>query len=139
MRTAVPVLVAGVAAAATTLQQFLVPLLVQFEVGVSPSTATRYTLVARFASFLLVYGALLGVAYWVGSRSDGTTRPSVVAAVSFVVGASVALLTTAVVFLTLGPGSQNWLVRAVALLGQSAGTGVELGVVAFAGLVAGRR
>lgn len=136
---AVPVLVAAVAAVASTVQRFLVPLLLEFDVGLSAPAHTRYTLAARFASFLLVYGALLGTAYWAGSRADGGSRLSVVAAAAFAVGTTVALLTTGAVFLALDIGNQGLLTTAAALVGQSASTGVELGVVAFAGLAAGRR
>jgi len=132
-----PPLVAAAAAAAATLQRFVVPLFLEFDVSVPAPATTRYALAARFAAFLLVYGALLGVAYWAGGRADGDTRPAAVAAAAFAVGTAVALATTGAVLLTLGPGNQGWLVRAATVVGQSAGTGVELGVVTFAGLVAG--
>ena len=139
MNAAAPVLVAVVAAVATTLQRFFVPLLLEFDIDVSTPATTQYALAARLVAFLLVYGALLGVAYWAGRRADDEPRLSVVAAAAFAVGATVALVTAVAVYLTLGLGHRDLFTAAAALVGQSAGTGVELGVVAFAGLAAGSR
>ena len=119
---------------------FLVPLLLELDVALAPPANTRYALAARFASFLLVYGVLLGVAYWAGTR-DGADdgRHSVVAAVTFVVAAGAALLGSVAVLQVLGWGSQGLFVAFAGTVGRSASVGVQLGVVTFAGLAAGSR
>ncbi|SEW00392.1 hypothetical protein [Halobacterium jilantaiense] len=139
MRTVAPVLVAAVAAAVSTFQRFLVALLIEFDVSVSAPASTRYTLASRFVAFLFVYGALLGVAYWAGDRADGDTRFSLVSAGVFAVGTATAMVITGAVLFTLGVENQDLFSMVAGLVGQSAGTGVELGVVTFAGLAAGSR
>jgi len=135
-----PPLAAAVAAVALTVQRFLVPLLLEFDVGLSPPANTQYALAARFASFLLVYGVLLGVAYWAGGRDGaGDGRHLVVAAGTFVVAAGAALLASVVVLQMLGWRTRGMFVAFAGTVGRSASVGVQLGVVAFAGLAAGSR
>lgn len=135
-----PPLAAAVAAVALTVQRVFVALLLELDVGLSAPASTRYALALRFASFLLVYGVLLGVAYWAGAReADSDTSYPLVAAVTFVVAAAVALLTSVAVVQVLGWGTRGVFVALATTVGQSASTGVQLGVVAFAGLAAGRR
>jgi len=139
MRSALlPPLVAAVAAVPATLQRFVAPLLIEFDVDSTGSTYTQYVLGTRLLSFLLVYGALLGVAYWIGSRTDDRPRLTLVSAATFAVATAVALATTGAVFSTLQSQPSGLLQLAGGTLGQSVSTGVQLAVVAFAGLAAGR-
>jgi len=139
MRTALLTpLVAAVAAAATTVQRFVVPLLLEFDVDAAGPTYTRYALGARFLSFLLVYGALLGVAYLVGSQTEDRPRLPLLSAATFAVATAVALVTTAAILLTIQSQPSGLLQLAGGTLGQSLSTGVQLAVVAFAGAAAGR-
>ena len=129
----IPAAVAAVVAVAVAVTRRIPPLLVGTSI---PTPAAErialYVLAGRFVSFVLIYGLLFGVAVAVGSRrestdGDGATvlATGVVAAVAYL-GASAALL------LVLGPGQV--LVNAVGGVGSSAGVGVQLAVVAFAGL-----
>lgn len=136
----VPPLVAALAAVSLTLQRFVVPLLIEFDVDVSAPAGTHYTLAARFASFLFVYGVLLGAAYWAGRRdADDDHSSLVVAGATAAVAAAAALVASVAVLQVLGWGNQTLFVALAATAGQSASTGVQLGVVAFAGLAAGSR
>lgn len=133
----IPPAVAAVVAVAVAVTRRLPPLLV----GTSlPSPAAErialYTLGGRFVSFVLIYGLLFGVAVAVGRRGSTDGDGATVLATG-VVGAVAYLVASAALLLVLDPGQV--LANAVAALGSSVGVGVQLAVVAFAGLALAER
>lgn len=137
--TVVPPVVAGVVAVALTVQRYLTALLVELQVDVSARALTRLTLGGRFVAFVLVYALLFGVAYWAGTRRSDTDSDAVLAGATFAVAAVCALVATAAVVGTLGFEARGPVFAAVTVLATSTATGVELAVVAFAGVAVGRR
>ena len=100
-----------------------------------PGALTLYRLGGRAVGFVLVYGLLLGVAYRVGRSGDAPdVGPTTLA--TGLVGGTVFLLGTGAVLAWIGPG-QNVIV-AVGTIGAAVGVGIELAVVALAGLSFGR-
>ena len=95
---------------------------------------TLYRLGGRAVGFVLVYGLLLGVAYRVGRRGDALDVGPTALATGLVGGVSF-LLGTGAVLAWIGP--QNVIV-VVGTVGTAVGVGVELAVVALAGLSLGR-
>ncbi|EMA65974.1 hypothetical protein C461_12403 [Halorubrum aidingense JCM 13560] len=139
----IPPAVAAVAAAAISLTRRVPTVVLESSVGVpSPRALTLYTLGGRAVAFVLVYGLLLGAAYRVGRRGDGVGRRGdgvdvgATALAAGVVAAVVSLVGTAAILLWVEP--QQGAVTAVSAVGSAVGVGVQLGVVAFAGLALGR-
>jgi glutamate dehydrogenase/leucine dehydrogenase len=116
----------------------LPPLLLEASIGVpSPRALAAYTLGGRFVAFALVYGVLFGVAFAVGRRRESTDGESVTVLATGVAGALAALVATGATLLVVD--SRQGLVTALAGLGGSAAIGVQLAVVAFAGLALAER
>jgi hypothetical protein len=132
-------LVAGVAAVALTLRRYVATLLFELQVDVTPRIVTSYALGARFAAFVVVYALLLGVAYWAGARREDASGDAVLVGATFAVAAVSALVATVVVLAVVGAGTRGPVFAAVTAVGSSAAVGVQLAVVAFAGVAAGRR
>ncbi|WP_231554282.1 hypothetical protein [Halobellus rufus] len=86
----------------------------------------------RFASFVLVYGLLFGVAFWAGRRSD-SNEGTALAVASGVVAAVAYLLGSGGISLLID-GEQGPLLSAVLVLGSSISVGAQLAVVTFAGI-----
>ncbi|WP_186310983.1 hypothetical protein [Halorubrum depositum] len=128
-----PPAVAAVAAAAVAVTRRLPPLLVGSSIPTpSPESVALYALGGRFVSFLLIYGLLFGVAVAVGARRESTDRDAAIVLATGVLAAVAYLVASAAVLLVLDPS--RVLTNAVAGLGSSAGVGVHLAVVTFAGL-----
>ena len=133
----IPPAVAALVAVALSLARRITTIALESSMNIpDPGTLSLYAFGGRAVGFLLVYGLLLGVAYRVGRR-DGdaldigatTLTAGVAAGVAYLVG-------TGAVLLWAGP-DQNVFV-AVGTVGGAVGAGVELAVVAFAGLALGR-
>lgn len=131
--------IAGPVALVSSVTRVLVPILLTLPIEAPPSeTLSLYIAGSRFSVFVLVYGLLFGLAYWAGSRYDTTIdgpvtlATGVVAAISYFVG-------SLVVFQFIGPGEHGWLLTIVQITGSSVGVGVQLAVVAFAGIAAANR
>ena len=134
----IPPAVAAVAAVATAVTRRLPPLLVGSSIpSPSPERIALYTLAGRFASFLLIYGLLLGVAVAVGSHRTSTDGDGATALATGVVAAVAYLGASAALLVVLDPS--RVLTNAVAGVGSAVGVGVQLAVVAFAGLALAER
>ncbi|EMA67906.1 hypothetical protein [Halorubrum kocurii] len=132
-----PPAVAAVVAATVALTRRIATLVLESPIGIpGPGALTRYTLGGRFVAFALVYGLLLGVAYRVGRGGGDALDVGATTLATGVVGAVGYVVVTGAVLLWAGP-EQGWVV-AVGTLGSAVGVGVELVVVAFAGLALGR-
>lgn len=133
----IPPAVAAVVAAAISLARRITTIVLQSSVDLSgPGVLSLYATGGRAVAFVLVYGLLLGAAYRVGRRSgDGLGVGTTVLATG-VVAAVVYLVGTAAILLWAGP--EQGAIVAVAAFGSAVGVGVQLGVVAFAGLALGR-
>jgi len=128
----IPPVVAAVVAVVVAVSRRIPPLLV----GTSLPTPeveriALYTLVGRFAAFVLIYGLLFGVAVAVGREGSPDGDGATVLATGLV-GAVAYLVASAALLSVLEPGQVP--VNVVAALGSSAGVGIRLAVVAFAGL-----
>ncbi|EMA57130.1 hypothetical protein [Halorubrum lipolyticum] len=133
----IPPAVAAVAAAAISVAHRIAPIVLESAIDIpGPGALTLYALGGRTVSFALVYGLLLGAAYLVGRRGGDTIDAGATTLATGVVGAVVYLVGSAAVLLWTGP-EQDWVVAA-GTLGSAVGVGVELAVVAFAGLALGR-
>jgi len=132
-----PPAVAAVVAAAISLIHRNTTILVQSSIDIpNAETLALYTIGGRALAFVLVYGLLLGVAYWVGRHSDDEFGLGTTALATGAVGGVVYLVGTAAILLWVDFDQE--VVGALAALGSAIGVGVELAVVAFAGLALGR-
>ena len=137
MRTAaLPPAVAAVVALAVSGIRRLAPILLESSVSLpSAETLSVYVASSRFAAFLLIYGLLFGVALLAGLRDADVSATSTAlatgasATAAFLVGSAAALW-------FLGPDRGPVLTAALAL-GASLGIGVQLAVVAYAGVTLG--
>lgn len=136
-RALLPAAVAVVAAATTSVTRRIAPILLESPIDLPSTDAlSLYVAGGRFVSFVLVYGALLGVAYRIGRTRGDLRSDGRVALVVGVVSAVAYLVVTAGTLLWLGP--QQGAITAVLAVGSSVGFGVQLAVVVFAGLALGR-
>jgi hypothetical protein len=132
----IPPAVAAVVAAAISLVRRITTIILQSSVDIpGPGVLSLYATGGRAVAFVLVYGLLLGAAYRIGRRGGGVDVGATVLATG-VVAAVVYLVGTAAILLWAGP--EQGAVVAVAAFGSAVGVGVQLGVVAFAGLALGR-
>ena len=139
-RVLLPILALPVALA-MTVSRYLVPLLLEVRADIpDPETLTLLTVSGRFSTFVLVYGLLFGLAYWVGGAHATAHSDRMLALATGASGALSCLVGTGVVILVTGTGGTGAVVSAAVALGSTLGAGVQLAVVAFAGLsLAGRR
>lgn len=132
-------LVAGFVAIAISVSRRLTVILLESSMEVPPPrTLSLYTLGGRFASFVLVYGLVLGLAYWVGRRRDGSSDDGTLALSTGVVAALAHLVGAGAILASLEPG-QDLAIAALATVGSSVAVGTQLAVVAFAGVALARR
>ncbi|PAU83029.1 hypothetical protein CK500_12975 [Halorubrum salipaludis] len=131
-----PPAVAAVVAAALSVTRRVPTVVMESSIGVpGPRALSLYTLGGRFAAFVLVYGLLLGAAYRVG-RAGGAVDARATTLATGAVGGLVYLVGTAAVLLWTGPSQE--VISAVTTLGSAVAVGVQLAVVAFAGIALGR-
>ncbi|OYR57328.1 hypothetical protein [Halorubrum halodurans] len=136
-RALLPPAVAAVVAAAIGVTRRLPPILIELSLEIpSPSALSVYIAGSRFVSFVLVYGLLLGVAYRVGRGREGDRGDGTLVLATGGVAAVAYLVVTAGILLWLGPEQRA--IAAVRLVGSTVSVGVQLAVVAFAGLALGR-
>ena len=136
-RALLPPAVAAVVAAVIGVARRLPPILIELSLEIpSPSVLSLYIAGSRFVSFVLVYGLLLGVAYWIGRGRDGGRGDGTLVLATGGVAAVVYLVVTAGILLWLGP--DQGAITAVRVVGSTVSVGVQLAVVAFAGLALGR-
>lgn len=137
-RALLPAIVTAFAAGTTALTRRLAPILLESSVDIPPTNLlSLYIAGGRFVSFALVYGLLLGVAYRIGRTRDDPRGDGTVVLATGVVATVAYLVVTAGTLLWLDP--QQGAITAVRTVGSSVGVGVQLAVVAFAGLALGRR
>lgn len=138
---------------------FVLPIAVAFLIGIVVSLTRRFAVLVvelpvstpptellswygfgmRGVAFILVYGTLFGLAYWIDSRTDHPNGDAVVALGSGIAGLlGFCLATTATIVLT-DIGYPGITYAVVATVGSGIGTGVELAVVTFAGAALARR
>ncbi|AEH38156.1 hypothetical protein [Halopiger xanaduensis] len=136
--SALPPIVAGVVGAIVSVTRRLAALLLELSsTGPSTEVITRTTLGGRALVFALTYGALFGLAYRAGTRTDPradgrlTVVTGVVAAIGYLVG-------SAIVFRVLSTRRHPALAGLLEL-GSGVAVGVQLAVVTFAGLALARR
>ncbi|WP_128904012.1 hypothetical protein [Halorubrum amylolyticum] len=133
----VPPAVAAVVAVAISVTRRIPPIILESSIGLSgPGAISLYTLGGRFVAFALVYGLLLGVAYRVGRRGDDALDVGGTTLATGAVGGIAYLVGTGAVLLWIGP--DQGVIVALGALGSAVAVGVELAVVAFAGLALGR-
>ncbi|QHS15805.1 hypothetical protein [Halopenitus persicus] len=143
-------IVAGIAAVVIGVTRRLSLLLIELDgATLAPRLLALTTLGGRFVSFLAVYGLVLGTAYLVGRRDEprrdetrkdeiGTTlRTNHVLPAGGV--AALAHLLTAGAILLVVELAQSWIVTVAVLVGSSVGVGVQIAIVAVAGLALGAR
>ncbi|SFH79447.1 hypothetical protein SAMN04488066_1363 [Halorubrum aquaticum] len=136
-RALLPAAVAAVAAGTTSVTRRIAPILLESSIDLpSTSALSLYIAGGRFVSFALVYGLLLGVAYGIGRAGNGSRGDGSIALATGVIAAVTYLVVTAGTLHWLGP--QQGAITAVMAVGSSVGVGVQLAVVAFAGLALGR-
>ncbi|SMO56977.1 hypothetical protein [Halorubrum cibi] len=136
-RALLPAVAAAVAAGTTSVTRRIAPILLESPIDLpATSVLSLYVAGGRFVSFALAYGLLLGVAYRVGRTGDGSPDGGSVALATGLVAAVAYLVATAGTLLWLGP--QQGAVTAVLAVGSSVGVGVQLAVVAFAGVALGQ-
>ncbi|MFC5133708.1 MULTISPECIES: hypothetical protein [Haloferacaceae] len=136
-RALLPAAVAVVAAATTSVTRRIAPILLESSIDLPSTDAlSLYVAGGRFVSFVLVYGALLGVAYRIGRTRGDLHGVGTITFTTGVVSAVAYLVVTAGTLLWLGP--QQGAITAVLAVGSSVGFGVQLSVVVFAGLALGR-
>ncbi|MFO8116266.1 MAG: hypothetical protein R6U01_13075 [Halorubrum sp.] len=134
----IPPAVAAVVAVVVSVTRRLPPLLVGTSIPAPPAERVAlYTLGGRFVSFVLVYGLLFGVAVAVGRRRGSTDGDGATVLATGLVAAVAYLVASAALLLVLDTGAV--LANAVAGLGSGVGLGVQLAVVAFAGLALAER
>lgn len=134
----VPPAVAAVVAVAVAVTHRLPPLVVGSSIAnPSPESVALYAVGGRFVSFVLIYGLLLGVAVAVGRRRESTDGDGATVLATGVVAAVAYLGAGAALLFVLDP--RPVLVNAVAGVGSAVGVGVQLAVVAFAGLALSER
>ncbi|MGQ3329825.1 hypothetical protein [Halorubrum sp. FL23] len=132
-----PPAVAAVVAVAVGVVRRIPPIVVESPIEIpGPGALSLYTLGGRAAAFVLVYGLLLGVAYRVGRRDGDAIDAGATTLATAAIGGIAYLVASGAVVLWLGP-NQRW-IAAVGTLGSAAAVGVELAIVAFAGLALGR-
>ncbi|ELZ40916.1 hypothetical protein C471_07030 [Halorubrum saccharovorum DSM 1137] len=133
----IPPAVAAAVAVAVSVTRRVPAVVMESPIGIpEPRALTLYILGGRFATFALVYGLLLGAAYWVG-RGGGdaldlgatTLAAGAVGGLAYLVGSGAVLLWT---------GPDQVVIVALGTVGSAVAVGVELAVVAFAGLALGR-
>ena len=130
-----PPATAAVVALAVSLTRRVTTIAVGTAIGVpGPGALTLYRFGGRAVGFVLVYGLLLGVAYRVGRRGDPLDIGPTTLATGLVGGVAFLFGTAAILAWT---GSRNVIV-AVGTVGAAVGAGIELAVVALAGLSLGR-
>ncbi|MUW14512.1 hypothetical protein GJ633_07370 [Halorubrum sp. CBA1125] len=133
----VPPAVAAVAAAAISVARRIAPLILESSIDIpGPGALSLYALGGRAVSFVLVYGLLLGVAYRVGRRGGDALDVGATTLATGAVGGLVYLVGSGAVLLWTGPNQD--VIVALGALGSAVGVGVQLAVVAFAGLALGR-
>lgn len=130
---------AGLVALATSVARHATSVVLQFAPdAVTAQTASLYLLGGRLVVFALTYGLLFGVAHRAGRHSgdpDGDVRT---AAAVGVAAALVYVVASAALFLSLDV-QQGPLTVAAWTVGSGVATGVQLAVVAFAGIALARR
>ncbi|NGM70175.1 hypothetical protein G6M89_14350 [Natronolimnobius sp. AArcel1] len=97
------------------------------------------TLGGRFAVFVAVYGVLLGLATLVGRRGESTVSDRDVVLLTGIATAIFALVSTILIFWTLGNGIEAELLVLAAGFGMAISAGIQSAVVSFAGICLGRR
>ncbi|MDZ5811101.1 hypothetical protein U4E84_07050 [Halorubrum sp. AD140] len=136
--SAVPPAAAAVAAAAIAVSRRLPPLVLESGVSLpSPETISLYALGGRFVSFVLVYGLLFALAVAAGERRDPADGPGATVLATGLAAGVVYLVATAATLLVLDP--RQGLVTVLGGVGSGVGVGVQLAVVAFAGIALGER
>ncbi|WP_226022371.1 hypothetical protein [Halomicrobium salinisoli] len=131
--------VAGLVALATSVARRVPPLVLEFAPdAASPQVVSLSTLGGRFVAFALAYGLLFGVAYRAGRRSGDPNGDVRAAAVAGAVAAFAFVVGSAAVLFALD-ARQDPLVGVATTVGSGAAVGVQLAVVAFAGIALGRR
>lgn len=131
--------VAGVVAAVLSITRRSSTLLLESSVTTPPpETLSLIVLGSRFVAFVLVYGVVFGVAYRIGAQRGDASADGTLALGTGIVGAATYFIGTGVVLLSL-EAHQNALVSALGVLGSTISVGVQLAVVAFAGLALGHR
>lgn len=131
--------VAGVAAAVLSITRRSSTLLLESSITTPPpETLSLIVLGSRVVAFVLVYGLVLGVAYRIGAHWEGVSTDGTLALGAGIVGAATYFVGTGAVLLSL-EAHQNALVSALGVLGSTVSVGVQLAVVAFAGLALGHR
>lgn len=129
-----PPAVAGGVAIAIAVTRRLAPILLESSMNVpSPRSLSLVIMSGRIVSFALVYGLLLGFAFAVGRRRDGTTGDGTVVLATGTVAALAHVVAAGVILLALEP-QQGPIVSALMTVGSGVGVGVHLAVVTFAGL-----
>lgn len=136
---AVPPVVAGIVAVAISIARRLPAILLEANVDVTPRTLSLFVAGGRFVAFALVYGLLFGLAYWAGVRRDDGGADGELSLATGAIAAVGYLAGTGLVFLVVGAGEQDWYVTALVTAGSGVGVGVQLAVVAFAGVSLARR
>lgn len=114
-------------------------LFVELSSAPSPELLSWYGFGMRGVAFLLVYGALLGVAYRIESEVRHPNGDAILGVGAGVAGAVGYAIATAATVIFTGIGSPGIAFALVTTIGAGFGTGVELGVVAFAGAAMSRR
>ncbi|QAU12104.1 hypothetical protein EKH57_04740 [Halorubrum sp. BOL3-1] len=137
MRTAaLPPVVAAVVALAVSGIRRLSALLLESSVSLRPAERlTTYVMSGRFAGFLLIYGLLFGVAFAAGRRDSDVSATSTALATG--ASATVAFLVGSAAVLSYLSADRSVVVTVVFALGAALGVGVQLTVVAYAGVALG--
>lgn len=136
---ALPPVGAAVVAFLISITQRLPPLLVELTGNAPTPRGLSVTILgARVVVFLLTYGGLLGLAFWAAAETPSPSRDGPVA-VAAGVAAAVGVLAGAGSTILVTDGGLSVLVQVAAMLVESVTTGVQLGVVVFAGTALARR
>jgi hypothetical protein len=93
--------------------------------------------IQRFVPFILVYGLVFGLAFWVGVHSDDSDSDGTLALATGVVAALAYFGTRVAIWLF--DTEQVKIISVLTLGGSSVGISVQLAVVSFAGVSLARR
>lgn len=129
-----PPAVAGVVATVIAVTRRLPTILLQSSgTAPTPRSLSTYIIGGRTASFVLVYGLVLGVGFAVGRSRDGREGDGTVVLATGLIAALAYVVATAAILLVLEP-RQDPIMGVLTTVGSGVGVGTQLAVVTFAGM-----